>query len=69
MGGVKMSNYLANTNTKEIHKLSNVKTACQIDIMKEENKKYLDFEFEVDLLIKNEGFNGCAHCYSEKHTD
>jgi len=64
-----MPNYLANTNTKEIHKLANVVTNCEIDKMKPEHKKYLEYEFQVDSLIKSEGYNGCYWCYREKHTD
>lgn len=64
-----MTNYLANTNTGEIHKLANVKTECKISEIKDEHKKYLDYEFEVDILIRsNSKYDGCAYCYSEKHT-
>ena len=63
-----MANYLANTNTKEIHKLSNTKSECKIDTMKEEHKKYLNSESEVDTLISTQGYDGCAYCYSDKHT-
>ena len=64
-----MSNYLANTNTGEIHKLSNVQTECKIDEIKEDHKLYLNTESEVDTLIKNDSkYDGCAFCYNEKHT-
>ena len=64
-----MNNYLANTNTGEIHKLSNVKPKCDIDKIKEEHKKFLESESEVNALIKsNSKYDGCAHCYNEKHT-
>lgn len=64
-----MPNYLANTNTGEIHKLSNVKPECKTTEIKEEHKKYLNYEYEVDNLIKsNSKYDGCAYCYPEKHS-
>lgn len=64
-----MAKYLANTNTGEIHKLSAVISKCKISEIKEEHKKYLASELEVDVLIKsNSKYDGCFHCYSEKHT-
>lgn len=64
-----MANYLANTNTGEIHRLSTVKPECKIDEIKEEHKKYLNYESEVDALIASDSkYDGCYYCYNEKHT-
>ncbi len=69
-----MARYLANTNTKEIHDLeanisSDKRALCELDKIKPEHKKDVYTEGEVDLLIKNEGYDGCKHCLPEYHTD
>lgn len=63
-----MHTYLANKNTKEIHKLSNVKPECKISLIAQAHKLYLDSEAQVNNLIANQGYDGCAYCYREKHT-
>jgi len=64
-----MNNYLANTNTGEIHRLATVVDKCRIDEISVLNKKYLETEAQVDALIKsNSKYDGCGYCYKEKHT-
>lgn len=64
-----MNNYLANTNSGEIHRLSTVIDKCKIDQINTLHKKYLETESQVDALIKSDKkYDGCGHCYKEKHT-
>lgn len=55
--------FVINNNTSEIHKLSNLKTNCHVDLMT--NKTYVK---KSEELLKN-GYNGCRWCYDEANTD
>lgn len=66
---VKEPEYLGNANTLEIHDLSNLQPACQIDRMKEENKVFFNDLDEVKNAIDNGGYNGCRWCLTRYHTD
>jgi hypothetical protein len=55
--------YVINHNTSEIHKLSNLKTNCHVELMA--NKMYVRNSEE---WLKN-GFNGCRWCYSDENGD
>ena len=61
--------YLGNSHKKEIHDLSRTKPACQIEEIKEEHKIPIDSYAEVLRMCREEGYNGCAHCLPELHTD
>ena len=55
--------YVINRNSSEIHKLSNLKPNCHIELMT--NKMYVK---DSEPWLKN-GFNGCRWCYSDEDTD
>lgn len=61
--------YIVNWNTKEIHDLKNESPACKIDEMTPEGKEYFKTFEEADHYFKNKGFNGCAWCMPQYHTD
>ena len=65
----KDTRYLGNSNTKEIHDLSNLSSACRIGKMREEHKVFFDNIKDVEQAIKTEGYNGCRWCLSKYHTD
>jgi len=52
--------FLGNTNTTEVHDLTNQQTNCQISEIKSEHKKY----FSPDTLSQahSEGYDNCAYC-------
>lgn len=66
---VKSPEYLGNSNTLEIHDLSNLQPACQIDRMTEAHKVFFEDIEEVKRAIDIEGYNGCRWCLSQFHTD
>lgn len=55
--------YVINRNTNEIHKLSNLKTNCHVELMTNKMKVKNSKEW-----LKN-GYNGCRWCYSDANTD
>jgi hypothetical protein len=55
--------YVINRNTSEIHKLSNIKTNCHVELMT--NKMMIKNSEE---WLKN-GYNGCRWCYNEADND
>lgn len=59
--------YLANENTKEIHNLENKLTSCNLALIKDEHKTYLN-ELKAILFIKVSDYNGCKFCLQEYHT-
>ena len=61
--------YLGNNNTKEIHELEKQTTNCQIDEILGEHKVWFNTLEEVKAAIRNEGYNGCAYCMPQYHTD
>lgn len=61
--------YLGNSNTKEIHDLSNIKPACHIDLINEENKVFFDNIEEAKKAMESKGYDGCRWCLSQYHTD
>ena len=61
--------YLANSNTKEIHDLDNIKENCQIDEIEEDHKIELDSIEEVERYIRELGYNGCKWYLERYHTD
>jgi len=64
----KVPEYLGNSNTMEVHDLSNIKPACQIDRMNEENKVFFD-NAEAKKAMESKGYDGCRWCLSQYHTD
>ena len=55
-----MAIYLGNTNTMEVHDLTNQTVNCQINEIKFEHRKY----FSPDTLAQahSQGFDNCAYC-------
>jgi len=66
-GPIKKTRWLGNKNRghMEIHDLKNVKGACNVDRMNDENKVY--FKSVREALEK--GFNGCYYCLPKYHTE
>ena len=58
--------YVINENTKEVHKLSNLKKNCHYDIMN--NKKYLTFSRYNHLKLNSTEYDGCRWCNTEDNT-
>lgn len=58
--------YVANPNTKEIHDCANRQIPCYLDLMK--NPIYLETKAEALEYINNQGYNGCAWCFTEYDT-
>lgn len=57
--------YVANLNTKEIHKLD-----CHwVSLMSAVNKSYCNSLQEAGALIKGSGYNGCYYCLHRYDTD
>jgi hypothetical protein len=54
----KMSRYLGNKNTKEVHDTLNEKEQCQLKEIKEDHKKW----FDLLSVAHSEGFDNCAWC-------
>ncbi|MCG2695137.1 hypothetical protein L6261_03605 [Candidatus Parcubacteria bacterium] len=52
--------YLGNTNTTEVHDLSNEKVGCQIDEILERHK--VTFSPDTLLTAHSEGFDNCHWC-------
>jgi len=65
----KPSRYLGNNNTMEIHDLDKQTKNCQIDEILEEHKVWFNTFDDVKADIRHEGYNGCAWCMPELHTD
>ncbi|MFX0173459.1 MAG: hypothetical protein ACFE9L_16325 [Candidatus Hodarchaeota archaeon] len=63
------SRYLGNNNTMEIHDLEKQTTNCQIDEILEERKVWFNTLEDVKAAIRNEGYNSCAWCMPQYHTD
>lgn len=51
----KVPEYLGNSNIMEIHYLKNIKQACQIDRISEENKGFFDNNEEAKKAIASVG--------------
>ena len=56
--------YVANTSTKEIHRLTNPKCHATEHLAKH-NRKYLTEKQCLDYLLYTTGYNGCRFCLSE----
>ena len=65
----KVPEYLGNSNTQEIHDLSKIKPACQINRINEENKVFFDNIEEAKKAMESKGYDGCRWCLSQYHTD
>jgi hypothetical protein len=55
--------YIANKNTKEIHKLSSISTRCRLSMMR--NSAYYTTK-KAYKLIKDAGYNGCRYCFKSE---
>jgi hypothetical protein len=66
-GGINMSRYLANRNTREIHDLTKKQKNCKIEEMNPEHKIPLESIEQVKEYVKA-GYNGCAWCLPEYNT-
>jgi len=55
--------YVVNNHTDEIHKLSNIKTNCHLELMTD-----INYVKSSEELLKD-GYNGCRWCYNETDTD
>lgn len=64
-----VSEYLGNSNTKEIHDLRNIKPTCQIDRMNKENKVLFKNIEEAKKAMESMGYNGCRWCLNQYNTD
>lgn len=53
-----MARYLANSNTKEVHDLSNEQMSCQISAIEIEHR----IEFESLKAARNAGYTYCEWC-------
>ena len=60
--------WLANTDTKEIHDLENEKIGCKIGEILVEHKRPVYTYEEVKRLCKDKVYNGCMHCMPSLHT-
>ena len=60
---------IANWITKELHDTKRITPACKIEYMVPEKKDFLKSFDETKDYIDNKGFNGCAWCMPEYHTD
>ena len=60
-----MATYIVNTGpNKEVHRTAYTITACKIGEISSLHR--LDTEIDYTELYPNE-YDGCAHCYAEKH--
>lgn len=60
-----MSIYIVNTGpNKEVHRSVHVKVACNIHLIAANNR--LDTDVDYTVLYPLE-YDGCKHCYTEKH--
>jgi hypothetical protein len=61
--------YVANPNTKEIHRLDRKHRNCNLDLIVK--KKYITGRKAYRLLTKHhydEGWDGCRYCFNEMNT-
>lgn len=65
----KSPEYLANSHTREIHDLSNIKPACHIDLITKEHKVFFDNIEEAKKAMGSKGYDGCKWCLTQYHTD
>lgn len=56
--------YRVNHNRKEIHRISNKKKNCKLDVMSNRTSEYVTKKKALNL-IKNSGYNGCRWCWKE----
>ena len=61
--------YLGNTNTKEIHEFKKMEDKCKFSEMKDEDKLWLDYGYEVILYCVRKKYNGCKWCLPEYYDD
>ncbi|MFX0172371.1 MAG: hypothetical protein ACFE9L_10650 [Candidatus Hodarchaeota archaeon] len=61
--------FLGNSNTKEIHDGTRVEDACRVNEILEDHKVWIGTIEGMENAILNLGYNGCAHCLPELHTD
>lgn len=60
--------YLVNSNTNEIHDMQNLTPLCNLHLIKEENKMYIEKLNIAKKAIKYK-FDGCKHCMPKYHKD
>ena len=60
-----MATYIVNKGpNKEVHRTARVETRCKISEISTNHR--LDTDTDYTVLYPNE-YDGCAHCYAEKH--
>ncbi|NRG48460.1 hypothetical protein HRF87_27645 [Bacillus sp. CRN 9] len=60
-----MARFIVNTGpNKEVHRTAYTKTECRINQISFQNR--LDTDIDYTVLYPNE-YDGCKHCYPEKH--
>lgn len=55
--------YIANHNSKEIHRIEDITKYCHISLMKNATQ---ETRRKAIKLLHN-GYDGCKHCYKDKH--
>lgn len=64
-GWYSMAKYIVNTGSeKEVHRTTYQKLACNINLIKPENRLDTDTDYTV---TQPKVYDGCKHCYDEKH--
>lgn len=61
--------YILNTRSNELHRISSITNACNINLMAEKNKKFLTARQANKKLRECININGCCHCFKEKNND
>lgn len=64
-GELHMATYIVNTGpNKEVHRTAYTVSSCKISDISPNHR--LDTEVDYTVLYPSE-YDGCKHCYSEKH--
>jgi hypothetical protein len=60
-----MAKYIVNTGpNKEVHRTAYVKPECKINLISSDHRLDTDTDFTVLYPLT---YDGCKHCYKEKH--
>lgn len=60
-----MAKFIVNTGPKkEVHRTAHTKSACNINLISKSNR--LDTDRDYTVVYPKE-YDGCMHCYKEKH--
>lgn len=57
--------YLVNTNSGEVHDMSNIKQRCNLSLMKDEHKRYIRSLEEIREELVDEIYDYCRWCFGE----